>query len=236
MPAIDIRNGKCVRLYKGLKGTEKVYYENPLDAIKFWITNGAKRIHLIDLDGAWGSFVNIAILDSIIEKFGGKVKIQIGGGIRSIESALNFFKKGVDRIIIGTLAIENPDSILQLIKTIGAEKIIIALDYKRDKIAVEGWEKETDENPFEFAKKIIDLGVINILFTSIEADGTLSGPDFSNIKRMLKVIGIKRLFVAGGVRNKADVLKLKNIGVAGVIIGKSLYENNISVSIFQKSI
>lgn len=225
-----------MRLYRGLKGTEIVYYENPIDAIKFWMRHGAKRIHLIDLDGAWGSKINNTLLENIIEKTGEKVKIQIGGGIRSIESALKLFDKGVDRIIVGTLAIKNPDSIPKLIKTLGAEKIIIALDYKKDKILIEGWEKEMDKSPFEFAKKIIELGVVNILFTSIEADGTLSGPDFSNIKRMLKNIGEGRLFVAGGVRNKSDVLKLKNLGVAGVIIGKAIYENKISSSIFQNSI
>jgi phosphoribosylformimino-5-aminoimidazole carboxamide ribotide isomerase len=219
-----------------LKGTEKVYYKRPIDAINFWIKNGANRIHLIDLDGAWGSKVNKEIIDTIIERIRKKVKIQIGGGIRSIESAIYYLKSGVDRIIIGTLAIEHPNYIPKLIKIIGTERIIIALDYKRNKTAIEGWEKEIDKSPFKFAKKFIDLGVTNILFTSIETDGTLSGPDFLNIKKMLKNIGDKRLFVAGGVRNEADVLKLKKIGVAGVIIGKSFYENKISVSIFQNSV
>ena len=236
IPAIDIKDGKCVRLYKGLKGTEVVYYENPIDAIEFWFSLGAKRVHLVDLNGAWGSNVNNKLIDNIIEKMGEKIKIQIGGGIRSIESILNYFNKGVDRVIIGTLAIENPELLSELVKTLGTEKIIIALDYKEDKIVIEGWEKEIDKSPFDFAKKVIDLGILNILFTSIEVDGTLSGPDFPNIKRMLKTIGDKRLFVAGGVRNRSDVIKLKNLGVAGVIIGKSIYENKILGSIFQNSI
>ncbi|MFX1357106.1 MAG: 1-(5-phosphoribosyl)-5-[(5-phosphoribosylamino)methylideneamino]imidazole-4-carboxamide isomerase [Promethearchaeota archaeon] len=236
MPAIDIKDGKCVRLYRGLKGTEKVYYENPLESIDFLINNGAKRVHLIDLNGAWGSKVNEAIINTIIEKTCNKVKIQIGGGIRSVESAIEYLEKGVDRIIIGTLAVKNPNSLPKLIKTIGADRIIIALDYKKNKIAIEGWEKEIDKSPYDYVKKIIDLGVINILFTSIDNDGTLSGPDFPHIKQMLNNIGNNRLFVAGGIRNEADILKLKKIGIAGVIIGKSFYENKISVSIFKNSI
>ena len=111
IPAIDISNGKCVRLYKGKKGTEKIYYENPLDALDFWINQGAERLHFVDLDGAWGSDINKQLLKNMIKKASEIVKIQIGGGIRSYEMAIELIEVGADRIIIGTLAIKNPEII-----------------------------------------------------------------------------------------------------------------------------
>jgi phosphoribosylformimino-5-aminoimidazole carboxamide ribotide isomerase len=225
-----------VRLYRGLKGTEEVYFENPINAMKFWINHGATRLHLVDLDKAWGSKINEDLLESIIKGFGTKVKLQVGGGIRKVESAVDLINKGIDRVVIGTLAVENPDSISELIKIVGPENVVIALDYRKNKIAINGWQREVKRNLFDFAKIIMSLGVINLLFSSVELDGTLLGPDFLNIKRMIKTVGNKRLYVAGGVRNEDDVQELKKIGVAGVIIGRALYENKISASIFQNHI
>ncbi|MFX1394838.1 MAG: HisA/HisF-related TIM barrel protein, partial [Promethearchaeota archaeon] len=139
IPAIDISGGKCVRLYKGKKGTEKVYYENPLEALDFWIEHGAKRLHFVDLDGAWGSNINKKILKEMITKALNSVKIQIGGGIRSYKAAIELIEIGVDRVIIGTLAIQKPEVIEKLVKKVGSEHLIVALDYKYGKIATHGW-------------------------------------------------------------------------------------------------
>ncbi|TFF85220.1 MAG: 1-(5-phosphoribosyl)-5-((5-phosphoribosylamino)methylideneamino)imidazole-4-carboxamide isomerase, partial [Promethearchaeota archaeon] len=126
IPAIDISNGQCVRLFKGKKGTEKVYYENPLDALNFWMEHGVERLHFIDLDGAWGSEINKELFRKMIILAKDKVKIQIGGGIRSIESAIDLINLGANRVIIGTMAIKHPQEIKILAQKIGSSHIIVA--------------------------------------------------------------------------------------------------------------
>lgn len=235
IPAIDVSNGKCVRLYQGLKGTEKVYYEDPFEAIEFWINKGANRIHFIDLDGAWGSDINKMLFKNIIKKASNKLKIQVGGGIRDIESVLELIKIGVDRIILGTIAITNPKIIQKLVKMIGSNKIIIAIDYHSEKIAIQGWTKLSNKNPFSFGKEIENMGIRFILFSSIKADGTLSGPDFQNIRKMIKTVKKASIYVAGGIRNTEDLDELKEIGVKGVVIGKAFYEQTVPFSIIKNS-
>lgn len=234
IPAIDISNGKCVRLYKGKKGTEKIYYENPLDALDFWINQGAQRLHFVDLDGAWGSDINKQLLKNMIRKASEIVKIQIGGGIRSYEMAIELIEVGADRIIIGTLAIKNPEIIEKLAKDIGSEHIIVALDYKNGKITTHGWTKKTNIDPFTFGKKIVDFGAGYILFSSVEADGAFTGPDLQNIEKMVNSVNLP-IYIAGGIRNEEDLIKLKKIGVHGVIVGKAFYEKKISPSIIKNA-
>ncbi|MBY8984419.1 MAG: 1-(5-phosphoribosyl)-5-[(5-phosphoribosylamino)methylideneamino]imidazole-4-carboxamide isomerase [Candidatus Lokiarchaeota archaeon] len=235
IPAIDISNGKCVRLYKGKKGTETIYFEDPLEALDFWVSHGAERLHFIDLDGAWGSDVNKNLLQRMIKKTSNKIKIQIGGGIRSIESALKLIELGADRIIIGTFAIKNPEGLKELLEIIGPDKLITAIDYRKEKVAIQGWTELSNKNPFSFGRELEELGVKFILFSSIEADGTLSGPDFENIEKMIKAIKKTSIYVAGGVRNIKDVEILESIGVKGVIIGKAFYERSLPFSIIKNS-
>jgi len=223
-----------VRLFKGQKGSEVVYYENPLDAINFWVEQEASRLHFVDLDGAWGSNINRALLMEMIEKASSKVKVQIGGGIRSVKDAIELIELGVDRIVLGTLAVNHPEKIKELVSILPTGSIIIAIDYRQNKIAIHGWTKITKENPFAFAKKMLRLGANYVLFSSIEADGTLTGPDIQNIKMMVKIVGEDHLFIAGGIRNEKDIKKLNNLGVAGVIIGKAFYEHQIPTSIIKK--
>jgi phosphoribosylformimino-5-aminoimidazole carboxamide ribotide isomerase len=233
VPAVDISGGKCVRLFKGQKGTEKVYYENPLDALTFWIEKGAKRIHFVDLDGAWGSGINKTLLDKMIERASDKMKVQIGGGIRSIEAAIELIKKGVDRVIIGTLAIKQPEVIKELAGMIGSEHLIVALDYRGGKIETNGWTKESDKSPFTYGKIVEDLGCGYILFSSIEADGAFTGPDFNNIEKMVNSVKIP-IYAAGGIRDVEDLKRLNDTGVWGVIVGKAFYEEKIPYSIINE--
>jgi len=172
----------------------------------------------------------------MINKASNKVKIQIGGGIRTVESAIELIKLGADRVIIGTLAVKQPETIKELVTKLGQEHIIIALDYKHGKIAISGWTEKFNETPFSFAKKVINFGAINILFTSVEADGTFSGPDIKNIITMVNSIGSANLYVAGGIRHEKDIKKLKKIGIRGVIVGKAFYEHLLSPSIIKQSI
>lgn len=205
-----------------------------MDAIDFWVEQEASRLHFVDLDGAWGSKINKALLMEMIEKASNNVKVQIGGGIRTVKEAIELIELGVDRIVLGTLAVKNPEKVKELVDILPTESIIIAIDYRENKIAIHGWTEITNENPFAFAKNVIKLGVTNILFSSIEADGTLSGPDIKNIKMMVKIIGDCHLFIAGGIKSEKDIKKLKNLGVAGVIIGKAFYEHQIPTSIIKK--
>jgi phosphoribosylformimino-5-aminoimidazole carboxamide ribotide isomerase len=234
VPAIDISDGKCVRLFKGQKGTEKIYYEDPLDALDFWINQGSQRIHFVDLDGAWGSDKNKDLLKNMIEKVKTKMKVQIGGGIRTSEDAVELIKLGADRVILGTLAVNQPNIIKELADKIGSKHLIIALDYKAGKISTNGWTKQSNKDPFIFAKEVVKSGAGYILFSCIEADGAFTGPDFKNIKKMINTINIP-VYAAGGVRNEDDILKLKNIGVHGVIIGKAFYEKKIPFSIVKNA-
>jgi len=234
IPAIDISDGRCVRLFKGQKGTEKVYFEDPLDALDFWMGNGVKRIHFVDLDGAWGADTNKNILTQMIEKAADKVKVQIGGGIRTNEIAIDLINSGVDRVIIGTMAIKSPENIKDLASRIGSEHIIVALDTRDGKIETHGWTEKTDKNPFTFGKTIEKMGAGYILFSSIEADGAFTGPDIENTEKMVKSVNIP-IFAAGGIRNEQDILNLKNIGAGGVIIGKAFYEKKIPYSIINDS-
>ncbi|MHA2280814.1 MAG: 1-(5-phosphoribosyl)-5-[(5-phosphoribosylamino)methylideneamino]imidazole-4-carboxamide isomerase [Promethearchaeota archaeon] len=235
IPAIDISKGKCVRLYKGRKGTETVYFEDPLEALNFWVDQGAERLQIIDLDGAWGSDVNENLLQKIIKRGSNKIKIQIGGGIRSIESAVKIIDLGADRIIIGTFAIKNPKGVKKLLEIIGSEKLIVAIDYRKEKVAVQGWTELSNKNPFTFGRELEDLGIKFILFSSIEADGTLSGPDIINIEKMIKSVKKTSIYVAGGVRNIKDIKILKTIGVHGVIIGRAFYEHTLPFSLIKNT-
>ena len=234
IPAIDISGGKCVRLFKGIKGTEKVYYENPIDALDFWIEHGSKRLHFVDLDGAWGSDINKEILKKMVKKASDKVQVQIGGGIRSFKAAMELIEIGADRVIIGTLAVKDPEVISKLAKKVGSEHIIVALDYKEGKISTHGWTQQTDKDPFSYGKKIAKLGAGYILFSSVEADGAFTGPDFKNIKKMVASVDIP-IYAAGGVRNEDDIKKLEKIGTYGVIIGKAFYEGRLPLSIIKNT-
>jgi len=221
-------------LYKGEKGTEKIYYENPLDALDFWISQGSQRIHFVDLDGAWGSDKNKELLKKMIKKASNKLKVQIGGGIRSLDAAKELIKIGADRVIIGTLAIKQPEIIKKLADEVGSKHIIVALDYKQGKISTHGWTEQTDKDPFSFGKKIENLGAGYILFSSVEADGAFTGPDFGNIEKMVKSVKIP-VYAAGGVRNEKDIENLKKIGTYGVIIGKAFYEEKLPYSIIKNA-
>jgi len=186
----------------------------------------------VDLDGAWGSNKNKKILNKMILKASGLVKIQIGGGVRSIDAAIKLIENGVDRVIFGTLAVKNPEKIEQLAKKIGSEHIIVAIDYKDEKITTHGWTEQSDKDPFLFGKEIEKLGAGFILFSSVEADGAFLGPDLKNIKKMVNSVKIP-VYAAGGVRNEGDIIKLKESGVHGVIVGKAFYENALDFSVLK---
>lgn len=221
-PAIDLYQGKCVRLEKGAFDKSTTYYESPLEAAKYWEDQGSKYIHIIDLDGSKdGQFINFNALVDIVKKT--NLKVQFGGGIRSMENVETLANIGVDRIIIGSLAIKQ----FELFKTILAkygEKIVCAIDSKGGYIATDGWTEVSEYHFLEFVKLLDQVGCHNLLFTDISRDGMLTGPDLKSYQ-MLKVGTEQNIIASGGVSSVQDLRDLSALDLDAVIVGKAFYEN-----------
>jgi phosphoribosylformimino-5-aminoimidazole carboxamide ribotide isomerase len=230
IPAIDIIDGACVRLYKGDYEKKIKYSDNPVEVAGKWLDYGAKWIHLIDLDGAKTGFPeNLDIAANIKKKY--NAFIEYGGGVRSLESLHSVMEAGVDRVIIGTKAIEDFDSLKEYYAQ-GKGKIIISLDFgKENRVFKKGWVTRSDMDLFVFGKIIKDSGVNEVIITDISRDGTLEGVNIAVIGEFLEKTGLK-IYFAGGVSNINDIRALKKIeslGISGVIIGKALYEGRINL-------
>jgi len=226
MPSVDILAGKCVRLTKGSPETAKVYYENPIDAALRWEGEGAEAIHVVDLDAAMGVGDNLNIIISLLKTV--TIKVEVGGGIRSIEKAVNLYSQGAERIILGSEAVKNPKIVSELVQKIGSKHVMVSLDYKKGKIAIEGWKKVTQYDLFQTAAKMERLGAGWILSTSISRDGTFKGVDLPTIEKLVHSVKIN-IVASGGVRSLEDILNLKKIGVSGVVIGKALFEGSLDL-------
>jgi len=227
IPAVDLREGKAVRLIKGVPGTETTYYENPLDAVQHWEQQGAKILHIVDLDAALDLGNNINIIKQIIAT--SSVEIQVGGGIRTVEYAKDLIAAGVARVVCGTSAVKNPAFVEELAQQVGPSRIIVALDHVKGKVAVKGWSEVTNLDAFDLAKSMESRGAGQILFSSVEADGAFTGPDLEMTGKMVKKVNVPVL-AAGGIRNLEDLKHLKHLNLYGVIVGKALYENKIRFS------
>ncbi len=218
IPAIDIQKGKCVRLWQGDFQKETVYGD-PVDVALNFVELGAELLHIIDLDGArTGQLKNLTVIKKIIEKIG--IPVQFGGGLRSKEAIEEVLKMGVDKIIIGTAALEKP----QILDGTDKEKIIVALDVKNGQVMARGWQKEYQMDIFELLEEWEIMRIKNFIFTNILRDGTLKGPDFETIEKVISQSQAK-IYSAGGINQIFDLEKLKEIGVHGVIIGRGMYTN-----------
>jgi phosphoribosylformimino-5-aminoimidazole carboxamide ribotide isomerase len=230
IPAIDIIGGACVRLYKGDYEKKIKYFDDPVEVAGKWVKCGAKWIHLIDLDGARMGFPqNIDVAVRIKEKY--DVLIEFGGGVRSLETLKVVLAAGADKIIIGTKAIESPESLNGFqIKSQG--KVIISLDFgNENKVFKKGWLSDSDMDLFDLGEKIKDTGIDEVIITDISRDGTLEGINIDVIKEFLTKTHLG-IYVAGGVSGIEDIKKLKAIesyGIKGIIIGKALYEEKIDL-------
>lgn len=228
IPAIDIINGKCVRLTKGDFAKQKVYNENPLDAAKLFEDAGIQRLHIVDLDGAKaGSIQNLRILELIASQT--KMVIDFGGGIKTIEDVTNVFNAGASIVTLGSIAVKSPEMIEEWIIEFGAEKILIGADVLEEKIKISGWLEDGGITIFEFIAKMLAAGCTNIFCTDISRDGILQGPSIALYQKIIQQFPSIHLIASGGVSNFNDVLELKNIGCSGVIIGKALYEEKITL-------
>jgi len=228
IPAIDLMNGKIVRLSRGEAKTAKVYdqFGGPMETAKRWRDEGAGKLHIIDLDTAFGKGNNHDVIADIAKNIA--LPIQVGGGIRSFETAAKLFKTGISQVILGALAFSDLSAIGKIQKRFGAQSVIVALDNKDGRIMVEGWKTATELSLKEALEKFTKLGVGTFLITSIAQDGMLSGPDLETLREACKFPNAK-VIAAGGIGSINDLTALKRVGVEGAVIGKALYEGRFTL-------
>jgi len=227
IPAIDLMKGEIVRLTHGDPETARIYDEfgGPVETAKKWKAEGATKLHIIDLDAALGIENNLSIIAEIAENV--DLPIQVGGGIRSINSVENLLKLGVSQVILGALAFSDPKAITQIQQRFGVASVIVALDNRNGKIMVEGWKTTTSIGMKEALEKFAALGVKTFLVTSITKDGTLSGPDLGMLKEVCQYPNVE-VIAAGGIGGLNDLVALKRVGVSSVVIGRALYERRFT--------
>jgi len=228
IPAVDLMDGRVVRLVRGDPGTLKAYehFGDPVAVARKWEREGADAIHVIDLDAALDRGNNLEVIKEIARAVNRPV--QVGGGIRSLETAQNLLKSGVDRIILGALAFKEPQTLTSLLKDFSRERVVVALDHSDDEVMIRGWKTTTKLSVDEAMKGFLGLKVKLFLVTAIARDGTLMGPDYGTLARVCSHLGIN-VFAAGGVGSLGDLFALKRTGVRGVVIGKALYEGLFSL-------
>jgi len=230
LPAIDLKGGKCVRLYQGEMESAKVYSESPEEIALQWQTLGAKMIHVVDLDGAVaGEPRNLGAIARILEAV--EVPIELGGGIRSEEIVEDYLQLGVDRVILGTIAYQNRDLVNNVCEMFPG-KIAVGIDAKGGYVAVQGWQEVTDKSAMSLAQELEAAGVSHIIYTDIARDGALSGPNLEATAALAEAISIP-VVLSGGMHTHDDLLeaaKLEEKGVRGVILGRSLYEGTIDLA------
>ncbi|WP_259545275.1 1-(5-phosphoribosyl)-5-[(5-phosphoribosylamino)methylideneamino]imidazole-4-carboxamide isomerase [Heyndrickxia sp. FSL K6-6286] len=226
IPAIDLINGKCVRLYQGdFRKTTEVA-SDPLIQIQQFIEDGAELVHIVDLDGARrGTSVQFELIRKLVEI--SRIPIQVGGGIRDLETIDKYICAGVARLVLGTAAIEKPGFLQEALKKYH-QHIVIGIDAKNGKVATSGWENISEVNYLEFAKKMEQLGVETIIYTDISKDGTMSGPNLYHLEKIVNQVGCK-IIASGGIRHYEDILSLSGIGITDAIVGKAIYDGKVSL-------
>jgi len=225
-PAIDIKDGKCVRLRQGRADESTVFYDSPLEAAKLWVDKGAKALHVVDLDGAFsGSPVNMNIISEIKSDTG--VFIEMGGGVRDSSAIENIIKHNIDRVILGTAALENMELMKWAVKNF-KDSIAVSIDALDRKVAYHGWTGVSQVDVLELIESLVDIGVSTFVYTDIKRDGMMSGVDMGGICEIKQRFNVN-IIASGGVTTIDDVKQLKEMDVYGAIIGKALYSGSISL-------
>jgi len=229
IPAIDIINGKCVRLFQGDFSKTNVYSDSPLDIAKKFEEHGITRLHMVDLDGAkTGKISNLNTLKTISTAT--NLKIDFGGGIRTEEDVIAVFEAGAEQINLGSLLIKSPDKVFSWVEKYGADKILLGIDVYQEKIAINGWQTKTNIELLPFLKDLASSRHIKEIFiTDISNDGAMQGVNLQLYKKILDHLPELKLIASGGVSNIQDILKLAAIGCSGVILGKAIYEGKITL-------
>ena len=228
IPAIDLIDGKCVRLTKGDYNQKKIYNENPVEIAKGFEEMGFKRLHVVDLDGARSKhIVNVDVLKAITTET--NLVVDFGGGIKSEEDIEKAFDNGASLVTIGSIAVTQPELFLKWLDQYGTEKLILGADVKNGKISISGWKEDSAEELLPFLKKYIDHGVKNVLCTEISKDGTLQGPAIGLYKEIMAAYPQIHLIASGGVSSNEDIIDLNQAGIPAVVFGKAFYEGKINI-------
>lgn len=229
IPAIDIIDGKCVRLTKGDYGSKTVYSGSPVDIAKMFEQAGMKRLHVVDLDGAKSRHVvNVDVLRSITSQTG--LEVDFGGGIKTDDDIMKAFDNGAAMVTVGSVAVTDSDMFARWLERFGPERIILGADVRDGKICINGWREDTAEDIISFLSYYVDKGVRHVLCTDISKDGMLAGPSFDLYGRILKAFPDIDLIASGGVSSVGDIRRLAREGVPSVVFGKAVYEGKIDVS------
>lgn len=225
IPAIDLMDGQVVRLYKGNPSQKTVYSSNPIETARQWEKDGADMLHLVDLDATLGLGSNILIIKQILDKV--SIPVEVAGGLRN-ESLIRDISKVSDRVVLGTLAFKDEILLKKLLESLGPEKIVISVDHRDGNIVIHGWQNNTGISLIDAMTKFLDMGFTEFLLTNVNRDGTLEGPDLEFLEQ---VCDLKKsnVIASGGVSNINDIKQIQAKNAYGVILGKALYENRISI-------
>lgn len=233
IPAIDIIDGNCVRLEKGEFSSKKVYYNDPVEVARLFEANGLKRLHLVDLDGArTGKIVNIKSLEAVAKATG--LKIDVGGGIRTEDDVERVLSAGASMVNLGSMAVKNQDIALRLLERFGSDQIILGADVKNEFIAISGWVEGSTLSLWDFLDNWLAAGIRKVCCTDISRDGMLSGPAFDLYTSMKNQYNQIHVIASGGISNMDDVIRLNDLSIDSVIIGKAIYEGRIKLEELSK--
>jgi phosphoribosylformimino-5-aminoimidazole carboxamide ribotide isomerase len=226
IPAVDIKNGKCVQLVQGIPGTEQIVIENPEIVAEEWENKGAEILHVINLDGAFGrSSKNLEVVKKILNTV--SIPVQLGGGIRTLKDAANLLDIGIEKVILGTMAVENPEKVEELSNEYGSNRTIVALDSKDEKVVVKGWTEKTEKSAPELGVALQKRGAGGILFTNVDVEGLMKGFNINPLLKLLKAVDIPVIY-SGGVTSLSDIEELSLTKTYGVVIGSALYKGKIN--------
>ena len=229
IPAIDIIDGKCVRLVQGDYTQKTVYNENPLDVARSFEDAGLTHLHLVDLDGAKaGKVVSWQVIETVTR--GTSLKVDFGGGIKTTDEVKRLIDIGISQVNLGSIAVKEPEKITEWIQQFGADKIILSADVKNEMISIDGWQQNSTINIVSFLRGYIQRGIEHVTCTDISTDGMLTGPNIELYKKVLLSFPQLHLIASGGVSSLEDLYELKQIGADGVIVGKAIYEGKIALA------
>jgi len=225
IPAIDLMNGQVVRLYKGDPKQKTVYSDNPIEIAKKWEANGADMLHIVDLDATLGIGSNISIIKKILEEI--SIPVEVAGGLRDESLILDVVKMS-NRVVLGTLAFKDKELLKKLLLSLGSEKIVISVDHIDGEIVIHGWQDRTGIKLIDAMKEFLEMGFTEFLLTNVSRDGTMEGPDLEFLEQACRFSNAN-VIASGGISNIHDVKAVKEKNAFGVILGKALYENKISI-------